>query len=122
MVAFTGTTGPMMHLNLFADPKGSIKTGSIYVNSMVEDDKKNLWMSTSVGILRLDSKRDDIRIYGKNRGVDVVNFIFILSAYKGFNGALNFGAASGFYNFFPDSLSGNSRPPANSIYGFLPGE
>ncbi|MBC7875370.1 MAG: hypothetical protein H7Y01_15325 [Ferruginibacter sp.] len=96
--------------NLFADPKGIIKTGSIYVNSIVEDDKRNLWMSTSLGILRLDSKRNDIRIYGKNRGVDAVNLISF-SGYKGLNGALHFSAVSGYYSFFPDSLSGNSRPP-----------
>ncbi|MFI5132571.1 MAG: two-component regulator propeller domain-containing protein, partial [Chitinophagales bacterium] len=96
--------------NLFTDPKGSVKTESIYVNSIVEDDKKNLWMSTSVGILRLDSKRNDIRIYGKNRGVNAGN-LGLSSGNRAFNGALNFGAASGFYSFFPDSLSGNSMPP-----------
>jgi ligand-binding sensor domain-containing protein len=116
-ILWAGTDGGFYRYNrsddafeLFADPKGSVKIGSIYVSGMVEDDKKNLWMGTSVGIVRLDSKRDDLRIYGKNRGVDVAN-LFLTAAYKGLNGALNFYATSGYYSFFPDSVSGNNRPP-----------
>jgi signal transduction histidine kinase len=116
-VLWVGTDGGIYHytpssdaFTMFADPKGSFKSDELSVNSIAEDDKKNLWMSTSLGIIKINAARKEVGIYGRNSGVDPNNLIFF-SAHKWLNGALSFGAVDGYYNFSPDSLSSNSRPP-----------
>jgi signal transduction histidine kinase/ligand-binding sensor domain-containing protein len=93
---------------LFLDPQIN-KTESINVFTIVEDDSRNLWMATSSGILKLNSLRDEIRIYRSSYGVNSVDFSD--GAYKGLNGKIYIGDATGYFSFFPDSISGNVKPP-----------
>ncbi len=94
---------------LFADPEKNIKVESISINRIEEDNKKNLWISSSAGILKLNAARNKIHIYGSSHGVNAINLHY--SSYKAFNGKLFFGANLGYYSFFPDSISSNSKPP-----------
>src|SRR6185436_12088057 len=52
----------------FTFPGGEIKI--ITVASIQEDDKNNLWIATTSGIIKLNSERNAITIYGRNYGVN----------------------------------------------------
>jgi signal transduction histidine kinase/ligand-binding sensor domain-containing protein len=87
------------------------------VFSMVEDDGKNLWLSTSNGIVKINSQRDEISVYDENYGVDGSTFVF-LASYKGRDGKIYFGNANGYYAFYPDELINNFNAPDIVFTGF----
>jgi hypothetical protein len=53
---------------LFTDPEIGLIATTI-IACILEDDKKNLWVSSSAGILRFSPKRDEITMYSRNQGV-----------------------------------------------------
>ncbi len=100
--------------SLFLDPQKNIRIERLYVGSMTEDNQKNLWISTSLGILKLNAARSEISVYGSNYGVTGLidyNGSNKNSCYTGLNGALYFGSALGYYSFFPDSIVTNKKSP-----------
>ncbi len=83
---------------------------------MIEDNDGNLWGSISGGIFRLNTQRSEIKIYGKNHGVDVRNPAN--SANKGSDGEVFFGYSTGYFAFYPDLLKTLSKPPKIAITNF----
>ena len=66
-----------------------------------------------MGIIRINSKRDEINIYSKNHGVDPVNLLtdgYPVVCSKSHNGELFFADATGYYDFFPDQIKTNPTP------------
>ncbi len=77
---------------------------------MLEDNKKNLWLGSLSGILKLNARRNEIGIYGKKYGVNA-NSLFDMAGYSTPAGELLFGDATGYYAFFPDQLTTNTKAP-----------
>jgi signal transduction histidine kinase/ligand-binding sensor domain-containing protein len=125
-VLWAGTDGGFFRYNkspdafiVFDDPKKNVNTASINVYGITEDKSQNLWMSTSLGILSLNAGRNEINIYGRNRGVIASNLGF---AVRDHNGKLYFGSNAGYYSFFPDSISTNRKPPQIVLANFRIGD
>ena len=99
----------------FVDP--SSLTGIPDVFSMEEDDKKNLWLGSSDGIIKLSPQRNETTTYGENYGVKE-NSLVTTSSYKTQNGGLFFGDTTGYFAFLPDQVTKNSRPPQILLTAF----
>jgi ligand-binding sensor domain-containing protein len=87
------------------------------VLNIVEDDEKNLWISTTNAIIRINSRRDQVKIFGESYGVKQNTFNYGYN-FKAANGELFFGDQSGYYAFFPGQLKSGDKPPRVNITGF----
>lgn len=87
------------------------------VSNIVEDDDKNLWISTGSGIIKINSSRNDTKNYGTNYGVypELLNW---KATYKDRKGFLYFGDDNGYYKFLPSEIMSHSRTPVISVTGF----
>jgi ligand-binding sensor domain-containing protein len=94
----------------FLDPNSGSHINGIF--DIMEDDKRNLWVSTTNAIFKINCKRDELRKYGENSGVHRNNFVNG-DNFKSGNGLLFFGDALGYYSFFPDDLKDNTQPLLN---------
>ena len=92
---------------MFADPRNATRFNNVM--SIVEDERKDLWIGTSSGIVKLNPQRNKSTIYNKNDGVE--NNLNFISGYIGLNDELFFGAVTGYYNFFPGKLITDNQPP-----------
>ena len=102
----------------FTDPEIGL-TATTIVAGILEDDQKNLWVSSSEGIFRFDDKRNEIRVFKMNQGVDASGLSFyLMRGEKGRDGELFFGHRTGYYTFFPDQLKGNLLAPQIIISNF----
>lgn len=73
------------------------------VLSILEDDHRNLWLSTENGISRFDVKSEEFKNYNTYNGLPKSGFSEAASlAAK--NGELFFGAKDGFISFHPDQI------------------
>ena len=79
------------------------------INSITEDDQKNLWLGTTKAIIRINRARTETNYYGKNYNVNGNELSY--GAYKGKNGQLYFGTTTGYYTFHPERLIINPTPP-----------
>jgi signal transduction histidine kinase len=86
------------------------------VGKILEDDHKNLWISTLQGIIKLNPARNEINIYGRTYGVNAPNLS--IAGCKGTNGMLYFGDAGGYYSLSPELLTSNPNPPQVVITQF----
>jgi len=104
---------------LFVDPisRKSIEN----VLHILEDDKNNLWVSTSDAIVKINEKRNDIKRYGINYGIHKNTFVFSDNI-KSKNGQLFFGDQTGYYAFFPDQLKDTDAPPIINFTSFKLGD
>ncbi|CAN5700507.1 sensor histidine kinase [soil metagenome] len=100
--------------------------GNMIVNGVLEDDQKNLWITASAGICRINTKQNNVVIFSRYEDAAWYNGT---GSYKGKNGKLYFGGSSGYFSFFPEQLSKNTKPPQIVINNFslaenpvLPGE
>jgi signal transduction histidine kinase/ligand-binding sensor domain-containing protein len=78
--------------------------------SMLEDMQKNLWVTTSNQIVRINPGRNEVSFFGENYGVgqNVFNF---KSGYIRRNGEIYFGDETGYFSFFPDELIKSLKAP-----------
>lgn len=91
------------------------------IYGILPDAHGNLWVSTNQGISRvqLNEERDAIHFHNYNRDDGLPGDEFNTNAYyKNEKGELFFGGIDGFVWFNPDSLAGNSGPPAVAITDF----
>jgi hypothetical protein len=103
----------------FIDPGSEIGTSNIV--SILEDSKKNLWVSSQSGIFKLSPQRNETSIYGKKYGVNA-NSLSDMVGYKTQHGELLFGDATGFYAFFPEQIITNLKPPRVILTDFKIGD
>jgi signal transduction histidine kinase/ligand-binding sensor domain-containing protein len=94
----------------FLDPNSRTPIKNVF--DILEDDKKNLWVSTSDAILKINRDRDILLKYGPEYGVHHNNF-WTGDNLKTRDGKLYFGDEKGYYSFFPDELTVNSQPELN---------
>jgi signal transduction histidine kinase/ligand-binding sensor domain-containing protein len=87
------------------------------VSNIIEDDNKNLWISTGSGIIKINETRTDTKNYGTNYGINP-ELLNRKATYKDRSGFLYFGDYNGYYKFHPSEITTNSRPPMIAITGF----
>ena len=89
---------------------------SDYVFKILEDGGKNLWISTSRGLVRFDIATEKMLIYTKASGLlnDQFNYN---SGYKNKEGKMYFGSVKGMISFNPDIFSTSNFTPPVYITG-----
>ncbi|HET6555802.1 MAG TPA: two-component regulator propeller domain-containing protein [Prolixibacteraceae bacterium] len=85
-------------------------SGLTDVVSIVEDNQKQLWIGSSLGIVRLNPQRNETSTLGLNYGISENTLIFG-SSYKGLNGDLYFGDTTGYFSFSPVEFTKNLKAP-----------
>jgi signal transduction histidine kinase/ligand-binding sensor domain-containing protein len=83
------------------------------IKSILEDNRKRLWLSTDHGVSMLDLNTKEIYKLGKQEGIQEGNFIVNSSA-KGEDGTIYFGGEMGLNFFNPDSI--NFVKPKSQIF------
>jgi len=104
---------------LFADQYSTVSVSSII--NIMEDDKKNLWVSTATSIIKINEDRTKLRKYTDINGVRYTGFFFN-DNHKAKDGRLFFGENEGYYSFYPDQLKDTSIAPQLVLSGFKLGE
>lgn len=75
------------------------------IYGVLDDQFGNLWLSSNVGIIRLDPDTPrNYRIYNKDNGMQSAQFNF-RGSYKARDGKFYFGGINGFSSFYPEELA-----------------
>ncbi len=99
----------------YTDPNSQAEINGIL--HILEDNEQNLWLSTAGDIIKINERRNAVRIYGESYGVHP-NIFFTGDNYQAQNGELFIGDQSGYYAFLPDKLEGNSTAPKLNFTSF----
>lgn len=97
----------------FADTQDAPSIGAI-----LEDDDGNLWVSTTVGITRVDPVNGQTKSYTAKDGL-IDGSYFVGAGLRGANGQLHFGGISGMTSFQPAAVRDNPFPPTVAITDLL---
>jgi ligand-binding sensor domain-containing protein len=84
---------------------------------IIEDEKRNIWVSTLNGLCRYDPKTKKIRIFNNSEGV-INNQFNWHASYKSKNGKIYFGTVNGFISFHPSEIKIDSIPPKVVLTSF----
>jgi signal transduction histidine kinase/ligand-binding sensor domain-containing protein len=103
----------------FIDPNTTSEIQGII--NILEDKNRNLWISTSHALVKINSKRDEVRTYGASYGVHN-NTLIRTDNYKAENGELFLGDQGGYYAFNPGELSTDSTGPVINFTSFKIGD
>ena len=87
------------------------------IQAIVEDNSRNIWISSNGGISRFDHKTQKFRNYSKEDGLQGDQFKQ-QSFLKTRKGEIYFGGYNGFNSFYPDSLKDNDFIPPVYITDF----
>jgi ligand-binding sensor domain-containing protein len=124
-ILWAGTSDGLFRCNavldsfsLFVTPTGEFGA-NIIVSGILEDNDKNLWLNTSTGIWRINRQRN--QFVGYPRSSDRTLQIWAKS-FKSQKGKLFFGDNKGYYSFFPEQLTRDSKAPQIVISDFRLGE
>ncbi|MEP6595867.1 MAG: two-component regulator propeller domain-containing protein, partial [Ginsengibacter sp.] len=105
---------------LFEDSRFSKELKNVW--NILEDDHKNLWVSSINGIMRINARRNQTSLYGVKYGIPGFTDINLFSGFKGQNGEFFFGNSTGYYYFFPDDFPRSLQPPQIVINTFRLGD
>lgn len=97
----------------FADSHDAPSIGAI-----LEDDDGTLWVSTTVGITRVDPVNGQTKSYTARDGL-IDGSYFVGAGLRSANGQLHFGGISGMTSFQPGEVRDNPFPPAVAITDLL---
>lgn len=84
------------------------------VYSILEDNEKQLWVSTLKGLVRFNMRTEEVTVYTKSNGL-ITNQFNHSSAYKAPNGALYFGSLKGLIEFDPKAFDQVEAAPPTYI-------
>ncbi len=84
---------------------------------ILDDKYGNIWVSTNMGITRINPETLEMKTYTKEDGLQSNQFNY-RSSYKARNGVFYFGGINGFNSFHPDNLKDNNIIPPVVISGF----
>jgi signal transduction histidine kinase/ligand-binding sensor domain-containing protein len=87
------------------------------VKNIMEDDHQNLWVSTISSILKINDKRNEVKIYGENFGVHS-NTLLSADNYAGKDGAMFFADQGGYYSINSSQLKNNGKGPIINFTDF----
>jgi ligand-binding sensor domain-containing protein/signal transduction histidine kinase len=108
--------------NIFTpDTEFNTNTGIQNLRSIIEDNDRFLWLTSSDRIIRINPQRNEYTIFGKNEGIFDNEFID-QSSYKGLDGKIYFGCVNGYYAFYPTDFPKNIQPPEIIFNGFRLGD
>ncbi|HSO89282.1 MAG TPA: two-component regulator propeller domain-containing protein, partial [Draconibacterium sp.] len=99
----------------YSDP--GLISGIQNVSSIVEDNRQNLWVSSTIGLIKINQQRNQSNRFGKSYGVNTSNWYWH-EGFKTRNGELCFGTATGYYRVNPDEIEKNLKPPEIGFTGF----
>ena len=96
-----------------------IKDG--FVNDVIymilEDDDRNLWLSSNAGLMRFNPETKNLRLFTRNNGLPSNQFNY-KSGYKDKNGRMYFGTVKGMISFHPSDFNKNEYVPPVAITDF----
>lgn len=97
----------------------SVNTGlpSNYVFKILEDEQKHIWVSTTRGLVSLNLRNDNIKIYTRANGLLSDQFNYN-SAFKDDDGTMYFGCVKGLISFNPAEFKLNNFVAPVYITGF----
>ena len=87
----------------FFDPQSEIN--SFTVGGIIEDNAKNLWLTSPSAIIRLNTSTKETFVYGSRFGINPNSLLPWADAYKNRKGQLFIGSPNGFYTFSPEELA-----------------
>ncbi|MBN2274196.1 MAG: PAS domain S-box protein [Bacteroidales bacterium] len=87
------------------------------IYNILEDSYNNLWLSTSNGIIKFNTKTEAVKNYSKSDGLQH-NVFSPGAAFRSPSGELYFGGVNGYTSFYPDSIRDNLNTPAIVITSF----
>ncbi|WPU92131.1 two-component regulator propeller domain-containing protein [Mucilaginibacter sabulilitoris] len=90
---------------------------SNYIFRILEDDNKNLWVSTTRGLVSLNITSKNIKVYTKASGLLSDQFNYN-SAFKDTDGTMYFGCVKGMVSFNPAQFKKNASVSPVYITGF----
>ena len=88
------------------------------VINIIEDKQENLWFTQARAIVRLDAKRENIRIYDKGSGIHSNNF-GNADNYVNTKGEIFLGDQDGYYHIFPAKFAEAYRRPSVILTNFM---
>lgn len=89
-------------------PSGKLPNNVIF--GVLDDKEGRLWMSSNSGIIRLDPRTGNYRLYTHEDGLQSNQFNF-KSSFKTEDGKMWFGGVNGFNAFYPQDIPDNSVCP-----------
>ena len=104
---------------LFADQYSTVEISKVI--NVMEDDKKDLWVTTSTSIIKISEDRTKLRKYNEINGVRFSSYTFN-DNHKAKDGRLFFGENGGYYSFYPDQLKDTTIAPQLVLSSFKLGE
>ena len=87
----------------FFDPQSEIN--SFTVGGIIEDNAKNLWLTSPSAIIRLNPSTKETFVYGSRFGISPNSLLPWTATYKNGKGQLFIGSPNGFYTFSPEELA-----------------
>ena len=81
------------------------------VYSVVADDRGFIWAGTNRGLVHIDPKDDSFRIFGRDQGIQSMEFN-TRACFRAKDGELLFGGIGGLNAFYPANIAQNAMPPA----------
>jgi ligand-binding sensor domain-containing protein/signal transduction histidine kinase len=107
--------GGAISFRLFPVTHGSEQ---VPIGAMLEDSQDVLWVSTTIGLTRLEPDTGKFKVYGAKDGL-IDGSYFFGSAARGADGELHFGGVSGMTSFLPEAIRDNPYAPTVVITDFL---
>jgi hypothetical protein len=80
------------------------------IGAILEDGRGELWVSTTVGLTRVDPATGEFKSYSAKDGL-LDGTYFVGSAARGADGELHFGGVNGMTSFMPDAVRDNPIRP-----------
>ena len=87
----------------YFDPQSELN--SFNVGGIIEDNAKNLWLTSPSAIIRLNPSTKETFVYGSRFGISANSLLPYAATYKDGKGRLFMGSPNGFYTFSPEELS-----------------
>ncbi len=84
---------------------------------IIDDDKGNLWLSTSENIIKINTERDAVKIFSADQGVQPLTARWLKNI-RTTDGRLFLGGSQGYYSFKPEELIDDKTPPLFNFTNF----
>ena len=78
---------------------------SFTIGGIIEDNEKNLWLTSPSAIIRLNPSTKETFAYGSRFGISANSLLPWAATYKNGKGQLFIGSPNGFYTFSPEELA-----------------
>ena len=105
---------------LFTNEDSAVNISGVL--GIIKDDQKNLWVSTTTAIIKINENRTKIKKYAEDNGVLLTQSLWNFSSFKAADGRLFIGNYFGYYSFYPDQIRENNTAPPLNITGFKLGD